>query len=43
MSDKTDPTDVRADENTEVEVEDLKGADAAYTLGTAGCFTCPVS
>ncbi|MEW1633384.1 hypothetical protein AB0469_04880 [Streptomyces sp. NPDC093801] len=43
MSDRTDPTDVRAEENTEVEVEDLKGAEAAYCIGTAGCFTCPVS
>ncbi|WP_371617019.1 hypothetical protein [Streptomyces sp. NBC_00454] len=43
MSENIDPTNIQADETTEVEVEDLKEANSAYTLGTAGCFTCPVS
>ncbi|WP_371617020.1 hypothetical protein [Streptomyces sp. NBC_00454] len=42
MSDTTDPTAVQADDNTEVQIEDLDGGTAAaYSVAssmTKGCF-----
>ncbi|MFE2284540.1 hypothetical protein ACFXDJ_10240 [Streptomyces sp. NPDC059443] len=46
MSDKIDPTNVQADENTEVQVEDLDGGPAAagaYTIGSVGSMGCLAS